>query len=344
MTHDDYRKALTSYGPHTADYMNTRLVRLAGELNGGPALEPETHDPAAQADEARQEAVATALGAASTAAYDAWLAALPDDVGPAEALTQPEDITRFDATTFSWRGGSNAVDNPVVSVERRDGERWVSIRRPDRARCRRCSTSRKGADGLSTPTPAARSGSGPQTSRRSTPPRPRSAARRPARTDSSLTATSAQDGADAPYHLESEPFEVKPWNGIEVTDMRLEPDVDQNDSVSFVVPPIVYPQTYESLFRYVGVEIKGDEVGKEFCTTCSFRPWALGSEVESATVTVVRKNGKLEYHEAELIDGRWVADTKLKLGEKAYVDAGGVIDGYGETNGERSTTLAGVKG
>ena len=126
--------------------------------------------------------------------------------------------------------------------------------------------------------------------------------------------------------------------------MRLEPDVDQNDSVSFVVPPIVYPQTYESLFRYVGVEIKGDEVGKEFCTTCSFRPWALGSEVESATVTVVRKNGKLEYHEAELIDGRWVAATKLKLGETAFVDAGGVVDGYGETNDERSTTLAGVKG
>ena len=37
--------------------------------------------------------------------------------------SQPTDITRFDATTFTWRGGSNAVDNPTVRVERRVGKR-----------------------------------------------------------------------------------------------------------------------------------------------------------------------------------------------------------------------------
>jgi hypothetical protein len=342
MTWDDYRKALTSYGPHAADYMNTRLVRLAGELNGGPALEAELNDPQAQADEARQVAVSTALGQASGAAFDAWMATLPDDVGPAEALTQPEDIKRFDASTFSWRGGSNAADNPVASVERLvDGE-WEPYA-DQSGEVQTMLQFPKGADGLINtysggqewiwtanfeafnPIPVG-IGSTPVGDYRFV-----------------VDGNIRQAGADTPYHLESEAFHVGAWDGIEVTDMRLEPDVDQNDSVSFVVPTIVYPETYESPFRYVGKVMQTDNFGRPFCMQCSFRPWALGSEVESATVTVVRKNGKLEYHEAELIDGRWVADTKLKLGETAYVDAGDVVDEYGETNGERSTTLAGVK-
>ena len=171
MTWDDYRKALTSYGPHTADYMNTRLVRLAGELNGGPALEAEINDAFGQADEARQAAVATALGQASSAAFDAWTAALPDDVGPAEALTQPEDIKRFDAATFSWRGGSNAADNPVVSVERLvDGE-W----QPYADQSGEVQTKLAVPEGSRRPAQhllrAARNGSGPPTSKRSTPSR-----------------------------------------------------------------------------------------------------------------------------------------------------------------------------
>src|SRR6185436_15662923 len=35
MNRDSYRKALTSYGPHTADYMVTRLVRMAAALQKG---------------------------------------------------------------------------------------------------------------------------------------------------------------------------------------------------------------------------------------------------------------------------------------------------------------------
>src|SRR3546814_11110776 len=34
MSRDSYRKALTSYGPHTADYMVTRLVRMAAAMKG----------------------------------------------------------------------------------------------------------------------------------------------------------------------------------------------------------------------------------------------------------------------------------------------------------------------
>ncbi|MDP9405232.1 MAG: hypothetical protein M3O86_01305 [Actinomycetota bacterium] len=118
MNRDHYRKALTSYGPHTADYMNTRLVRMAGAMKDGPPLAREPHDTAFAADEARQESFAIALGRASSAAYDAYFANLPNDAGAAAPLVQPADVQRFSAATFTWRGGSNAVDNPTVRVER----------------------------------------------------------------------------------------------------------------------------------------------------------------------------------------------------------------------------------
>ena len=86
---DSYRKALTAYGPHTADYMVTRLVRMAGALKGGPALAAEAGDAQAQADEQRQEALATAIGAVSGRAYDGWRASLPADVGPVVPSASP---------------------------------------------------------------------------------------------------------------------------------------------------------------------------------------------------------------------------------------------------------------
>ncbi|MGH2753019.1 MAG: neutral/alkaline non-lysosomal ceramidase N-terminal domain-containing protein [Actinomycetota bacterium] len=337
MTYDDYRKALTSYGPHTADYMNTRLVRLAGELKGGPALEAEVNDAQAQADEARQAAVATALGAASSAAFDAWREGLPDDVGPAEALTQPKDITRFDAATFSWRGGSNAADNPVVAVERRVGSGWVPFA-DQSGEVQTKLEFPKGADGLINTYRGGQEwvwtanfeafdalpagiGNTPAGEYRFV-----------------VEGNIRQDGASVPYTLGSEPFEVKSWDGIVVNDLRLEPD----GSVSFS-DRVTYPQTYESEFPYVAVETKSDEIGNQFCTTCSFRPWASTSHIVSATVTVLRKNGKRELHTARLVGDRWVADTKLNPTETAFVDVGGVRDANGETNGTPSASVARTK-
>lgn len=117
MNRDSYRKALTAYGPHTADYMVSRLVRMAGAMKGGPELLPEPHDGLAQADEGRQVAQSTALGATTAAAYAAWLSALPLDVGPAQSVTEPADIAHFDAAEFRWRGGNTQIDNPLVRVE-----------------------------------------------------------------------------------------------------------------------------------------------------------------------------------------------------------------------------------
>lgn len=118
MAYDHYRKDLTAYGAHTADYMVTRLVRMAGAMKGAPELAPEPHDTMAQADEARQVAAAAVLGQAGNAQYEAFLAALPPDAGDARALEQPADIGWFEAATFTWRGGSTAVDTPRVVVQR----------------------------------------------------------------------------------------------------------------------------------------------------------------------------------------------------------------------------------
>ena len=43
---DHYRKALTGWGPHSSDYMATRLVGLGRELNGGgPPAGPDADTP-----------------------------------------------------------------------------------------------------------------------------------------------------------------------------------------------------------------------------------------------------------------------------------------------------------
>jgi predicted acyl esterase len=123
MSHDHYRKALTSYGAHTADYMVTRLVRMAGAMRGAPELKPEPHDVMAQADEARQVAESTALGQTTRDAYEAYYAALPPDASPATAPAQPADIGWFEAATFTWTGGATAIDNPRVTAQRcKDGQ------------------------------------------------------------------------------------------------------------------------------------------------------------------------------------------------------------------------------
>ena len=333
MAYDHYRKALTSYGPHTADYMVTRLVKLAGELNGGPELPPEPHDLMATADEARQISASTAIGAASSAAYDAWVAALPDDAGPAEATDQPEDVRRFGAAYFSWRGGSNAADNPVVRVERLVDGAWQTFA-DQTGEVQTMVEFPNGADGLLNTYAGAEEwvwtagfeafdafpaeiGSTPAGEYRFV-----------------VDGNIRQGGEPVPYHLESDSFEVTPWDGVEVTDLRVEPG-----AVSFAAASR-YPKTYEgSPFRYVKVETKNDEVGVPFCTTCSFRPWASSGEIVSAAVTVVRSTGAVEVVPAQLVDGRWIAPVVLAPGDSVYVDAGAVVDAYGERNPARSAPV-----
>jgi hypothetical protein len=336
MTYDDYRKALTSYGPHTADYMVTRLVRLAGELKGGPELDPEINEAMAQADERRQQNLALALGRASSAAYDAWVSNLPNDLGPAEALEQPKDIRRFDGAVFSWRGGSNAVDNPQVAVERLVDGRWTPFA-DQTGEVQTKLAFPSGADGL-LDTYAGNQEWVWTANFEAFDAFPKEIGSTPIGTYRFVAEGNIrQENATRPYELTSEPFEVRPWNGVEITDMAVAAD---RRSVSFKASSR-YPQTYKSVFPYVKVEMKDDELGRSFCTTCSFRPWALSSEVVSATVTVVSRSGRqVATVAAQPVGDRWVAQYKMNPGERAYVAAGDAVDEYGETNGADSASVS----
>ncbi len=328
MARDHYRKALTSHGPHTADYMATRLVRMAGHLKGGPPVPLEPLLPLAAVDEARQEATAQALGRAAGAAYELWRATLPDDVGPAEALDQPLSITRFDAATFTWRGGSNAVDNPTVAVERRVGEEWVPFA-DQSGEVQTILTMPEGVAGVADTHTGrqewiwtasfeafnafpARLGQVPDGEYRFV-----------------VNGRIRQGGADRPYELVSSPFTVRPWEGITVRDLRVEP----GGHVSFVVDPIAYPRTYDS-----PIEMVRDDGDPRICRTCSFRPWASTAAVDSATVAVLGpgRDGPRTLRRlvpAHPVGDRWSAPTRLRGQEIAVIFRGAVVDEWGERNG-----------
>ena len=129
---DHYRKALTGWGPHSSDYMASRLVTLGGLLKDPTFPLPKDQqqeqilEPKVQADVAANDRRAAALGASGESAIAAYERLLRDDAGAVAALQQPKDIRRFDAAYFTWNGGNNFVDNPLVTVQRRTGRRWVS--------------------------------------------------------------------------------------------------------------------------------------------------------------------------------------------------------------------------
>jgi hypothetical protein len=322
MSRDSYRKALTTYGPHTADYMVTRLVRMAGALKGGPGLAPEVNQAQADADELRQEAIAQALGAASGRAYDAWLASLPADVGPVEPLVQPTDVERFAGATFTWRGGSNAVDNPDARVEHLVDGQWQPFADMT-GEVQTLVDFPNGVQGV------ADTHTGRQEWRWTAgfeaftgfPDRFGST---PAGTYRfAVDGASRVSGATEPYALTSEPFEVLPWSGLTATDGG----VDGAGDASFAVAPVAYPRTYSSPFRTIG-----DDGRTTICRTCSFRPWAATGQVASAAVTVTRADGAVEQVPANLADGRWTASTALQPGDRAAVAPGGLRDAAGNTN------------
>jgi hypothetical protein len=309
--------------------MNTRLMKMAAQLKGGPAYEGEPHDTAAQADEARQEALAVALGQSTSAAYDAWVAGLPDDKGPAEALTQPQDITRFDAATFTWRGGANAVDNPVARVERKVGGKW----RPFADQSGEVQTMVKFPEGTAgaADTYAGNTEWQWTANFEAFNGFPARHGQTPDGTYRFVVDGLLRSGGEAePYHLESEPFTVSRWTGVTVADARRE----AGGAVSFAASS-TYPRTYESPFRFIA-----DDGNTRVCKTCTFRPWASGADIARATVTVTRAGGEVDRVPAVLQSGRWHAPTALGAGDRATVEPGGVIDANGEVNGQ-SFLLAG---
>lgn len=335
---DAYRKALTSYGPHTADYMVTNLVGMAANLLCGTPLIAQPTDPIATADEQRQQAEATAIGQMSSAYYTAWSAQIPDSA-PVKVLAQPWNLQRFDATQFRWVGGDNWTDNPTVTVQRlvngqwtpyadQSGEVQVFLDKP--------------ADMLSS-MPSYRQGTQEwdwRASFEAFDSYPRAdvpGGQVPTGTYRFVVDGDAHTGgAVQNYHLESQPFTVSPWTGITVRDLTR----DNANQVSFVVDPITYPRMPQ---HTAGIAwYKDDGGGKPgasslICKTCTFRPWATHGSVASASVVVVTtgKHGSQTRTVTASYDattGRWVANVPQRTGQTVSVQPGGVRDTYGETN------------
>jgi hypothetical protein len=335
MARDAYRKALTSYGAHTADYMVTRLVAMAANLRCGTPLPTEPTEALATADEQRQAAEAAALGQLSAAALDGWTAQVPDSAGPPAPVAQPKDVQRFSAATFRWVGGDNWTDDPSVTVERLVGGRWQGYASQDSGEVQvvldqpgdavtSAVDNRTGAQRWTWTASFEAFDAYP----RATVP----GGQVPTGTYRFVVRGAAKHGAVTPYALVSRSFRVSPWTGLTagpVTRAR-------GGSVTFVTGTVSYPRTYASPIRFVGDD-KGGTPGASslVCKTCSFRPWAAKGTVVQATVSVLRGDRVVRVVAAHRVEGGsgWVADTRLRPGERAVILPGGLRDAYGETNG-----------
>ncbi|MDQ1704257.1 MAG: hypothetical protein QOF18_623, partial [Frankiaceae bacterium] len=341
MARDAYRKALTSYGPHTADYMATNLVGMAANLLCGTPVIAQPTDPIAAADEVRQVAEAATLGQISSFYYDSWAAQIPDSVGPAKPIAQPWNVSRFDATQFRWVGGDNWTDNPTVQVQRLVGGSWQAYADQSGEVQVFLDKPVDMVSGL----PTYRSGGQQWTWRASFEAfdsYPRADVPGGQVPDGTyrfvVDGQIHQGGKPVAYHLDSQPFTVSPWTGITVRDLR-----HDGTQVSFVVDPIVYPRLPSAAHR-AGIAFYADDQGGlpghgPLCMTCSFRPWATSGQVASAVVEISNGQSGNTRTVAATYDassGRWVASAPA--GQSVQVPAGGVRDLYGETNASALTT------
>ena len=358
---DHYRKALTGWGPHASDYMATRLVTIGRQLRdadaplpGDQALEKQFLSAKVEADQAVNDARATALGEVGTRAIEQYEAALPDDGGGEGPVEQPEDIERFDTAFFTWNGGSNYTDSPEVKVQRNvDGE-WVEY------------ADQSGEIPITVQYP-----SGPEsipfylqgdqewhwtahfeafvapfdvgTETRETP---------AGEYRFVVDGERREDAAEGAYRVVSDTFEVKPWDGITVGGL------EENDGLVSVkagsedspfdsngaVGPIDYPDSYDGdkKARFIRWERETLNGGQQYCFTCSFRPWLDAGDAETVQFTFADASGAFDAVAATRVGDRWVSERPLAEGETAFVDAGCVEDEYGNVNGSGSADAVGA--
>ena len=323
MSYDEYRKSLTSYGPHTADYMASRLMRMAEALKedkGGRPYNPYTDEPMgaqAAADEARQTAVATSLGQIANAAYTGYDTAVADDLGEAgSVVAEPADIRRFNAAHFSWVGGNNWVDNPVVRIERKHGDGWQPYAR------------QQGEIPVMIQWPSSQVGSqlwkwtatfeafvgGPNE---------RIGTTKEGVYRFVVEGKTRRGGKDVAYSATSREFRIDVWNQVPA------PVTLTSDSAS-VPASFDYPKTYTgSPFRYIADDGRDNKTRP--CATCSFRAWDNIGELASVMFTITDADGNVR-REPGFKSGNSFVVT-LAPGETATVAPGDAVDTHGNTNG-----------
>ena len=375
---DHYRKALTGFGPHSMDYMATRLVRMGRALKGS-AVPPEDQGDRilagkAVVNQAHNEGRAQAMGALGQAAFAAWSEIMPPSAPPA-AQSQPQSIDRFDAAFFRWTGGDNFTDQPIVRVQRRVGDDWrdfadqsgevqttFEFPRNSELPDLLAAYFQGSKNWTWTATFEAFASYFDTGGVRATPP----GSYRFVVDGLSRTATGTEE-----YHLVSDTFEVRAWDGITVEDLRREPDgtvsfrtgprrtVESYDITrtedlrersqsepaklnprQVELGPIDYPDTYDHPERADFIyhvnsyrAADGDPLVETYCFTCSFRPWADTGEAVAAVFTVVRADGSIERLDAVKTGDRFATPRPLAGGELAFVAAGDVCDGWGNHNG-----------
>ena len=119
-------------------------MTIGRQLNGMPGAgcpQDQTHEELlgakALADKAVNDARAQALGDDRRRRdRTPTRRRFPTTAAPPSAVTQPADVERFGASFFTWNGGSNFTDNPMVKVQRETARRLGGLRRPVRARSR----------------------------------------------------------------------------------------------------------------------------------------------------------------------------------------------------------------
>jgi hypothetical protein len=342
---DSYRKALTAYGPHSADYYVTNLLGMAANLLCGTPVPTQVTDPIATVDQVRAQAEAVVLGEISSAYYNAWNARVPNSIGPAHITTQPKDLTRFDDATVTWVGGDNWTDDPTVVVQHKVDGQWkqyadqsgqiqvVFDERPPLsvAALRELTGQQRWLWTASMevfdsyPRADVPGGQVPNGQYRFV-----------------INGDIHTGGAAHAYHLDSRVFTVRPWRGIKVSDLHV-----ADGRASFTVPAIRYPRLpihVPSVLKRFYAD-NGGGTGKPgksvICETCSFNPWATHGHVATAVVDVVGPRGKVVRQvQAHKVNGQqhtWAAKVSLKAGQRVVVPAGGVRDTYGETNGRSAT-------
>ncbi|MDQ3729884.1 MAG: hypothetical protein M3355_09885 [Actinomycetota bacterium] len=378
---DHYRKALSAWGPHSSDYMASRLVAMARRLREPNVILPtdqiqETVLAAkAELDTSVNDARATALGTVGGAAIEAYESRLPDDGGNVKPVSEPADLERFKEAAFTWNGGSNFVDNPEVVVEQLDGADWVEY--ADQSG--EIPVTLEFPQGTEVASYLEENQRWHWTAHFEAFVSSFDLGDRPRATPAGsyrfhVEGERRENGELVPYEVDSRAFEVSPWSGITAEDLALEPDrtlsfrvgprtkyaVENGGPgvevqgggppIEAEIGPVDYPDSYDSGVKFIknrrtayrDPAAPGEASQLEwFCFRCSFRPWLDAGDVEAAEVSIFDSAGNSEQVTATLEGDRWTTERVLEPGELAVVERGGALDEWENFNGAASNAVYG---